>query len=383
MTEKITDCYLPERHLAEIETVLAGRSDSWCAPLFGAEEMEGEDWLRRIASPIDHCIRNLTAQYAEPPTYFVLSRGSAVNAFIGRRSGFQCIVVTEALCRRADALFSGLLADAGLVNFLRNGSEPVEPDIEPTRERSDALARLVEFQTSDIARTALRAQLFYLLMYALTAHELGHLALGHLDREPDANLDEAAPVQADSRLASRAREWDADRYAVGAALYLLGSDFANEPLFRSLITDGHAALRVLFVVIYVSFIVMDEASPQDRPAEERTHPRPLVRVGLAGVAATLFLELQGQVGPGETLEVARRALRSVEIAIWRLAGGVMDASLATKLTTELEGELSRLSEALNELLPSLNRKRLEGNGWAVLLNEPVPAFPSDDDVAGT
>jgi hypothetical protein len=378
MSPKITDGYLPQLYFGEVESALLRQGGSMSAPLIEAEVVEAEFNLKLAASPIDHCIRNLTTGFPDNPTYFALSESLALNAVIGRFSKFQCVIVTWEFYKRASILWNSLLADEGLTDFIKDGIDPEEPSISPTKCRSEALAELLSNDVHNASTTELAVQLNYLLMYLLAAHEVGHLALGHLHRLRNLYVDEAGTVQPDLRVSSRAREWDADGFAMGAALYLTGSEFAQEALFRKLLVSKEANLRVLFVVAYALFILLDDASPQERPLDERTHPRPLVRIGLTSLAVSRLLHMFGSMNVGEVMDTARRALRSVEIAILRLAGGVMESELAEKLTSELETEVSLLSASFNEQILSLDRSRIKHYYWAEPLSQQILRFSDDD-----
>src|SRR5690606_38574797 len=102
-----------------------------------------EDALRLAASPIDQCIRNLTYRFPDYPTYFAISDAKILNAAIGRFSSFQCIVVTWEFYLRASKLWNSLLADQGLLAFLRDGVDSPEPTLDPVNNRTDAISSLI------------------------------------------------------------------------------------------------------------------------------------------------------------------------------------------------------------------------------------------------
>jgi len=202
------------------------------------------------------------------------------------------------------------------------------------------------------------AAICFLLLYFLTAHEIGHLALGHLDRKAEGSMDEVSD-NGESKIASRAMEWDADSFAMNATVYLTGSEFRQQEVWRDMLPDTEASLRLLSVMTYVLFTLMDSMGPQDRPAEDRTHPRPLVRVGLATFNLAAVMSGFGSVDGSVVMDTNRAAIRAVEIALHELAGGVMERALATQLGEELDVEAERLVATLGgELWTQLDRSRL-------------------------
>lgn len=367
----ITDHYLPSHRLGAVEALLLKKGGSLLAPIYTADEIEASTALQLCASPIDFCIRNLTHRFPDGPTYFAITKASAVNAMIARFPGFQCVVIAQGVHIRTSVLLVSLLTHAPLQNFIQGGVEPDEPVTAPTRSREEALNHLSEHagQITDQTRS-LTASLMFLLLYLLTAHEIGHLALGHLDRRSDGNMDEVEEVN-ESKAESRAQEWDADGFAFAATLYLTGSEFRLLPVWRDLIPDTHAALRVISVVAYALFTVMDSMGPQDRLPEQRTHPRPLVRVGLATLTLTALMHDFGSVTGDVVMDTSQAAIRAVEITLHDLAGGVMERDLATQLGDELESEMHRLISVLrDDLWPLLDRSRLSDLYWARGLSIP-------------
>jgi hypothetical protein len=355
----ITDHYLPPEHLGAVEALLIRLDSSLAAPIYSADEIEETASLRFCASPVDFCIRNLTARFPDGPTYFVVTRSGAVNALIARFPAFQCILVAEGVYVRAAVMLASLFTSASLRAYVRRGIEPDEPRSEPIWSREEALLRLAEDSGAiDDEVRGMTVTLGFLLMYVLTAHEIGHLALGHLDLRPGTSLDETGPSEG-PKAESRAQEWDADGFALNAALYLTGSPFRNEPGWRDYLTDNAAALRILSVLAYVLFTLMDSMGPQDRPAEDRTHPRPLVRIGLASLTLTAVMHHFGAYEGETVMDTMQASIRAVEIALQEIAGGVMEPELAFALGKELEAEAARLIPVLGkDLWPRLDRSRL-------------------------
>lgn len=365
MDDLVTDTYLPPEHLGAVEARLLQDGGSLVGPIYSADEINTSLPLRLCASPIDASIRFLTARYPDGPTYFAITNANAVNAMIARFEGFQCIVVAQGVHIRASVLLASLLAHEPLRAFLDGGQAPAEPTSEPLRSREEALVHLIEeqaFPIDDEVRS-LTASLTFFLLYVLTAHELGHLALGHLHARSSGKMEEEGPGE-ESPAESRALEWDADGFALAGALYLTGSEFRTRPGWRDLLKDEEAGFRLVSVVAYVLFTLMDSMGPQDRPREERTHPRPLVRMGLATLTLMMLMEQSGSVSGQQMLEQSRAAIRAVEITLHELGGGVMEPALAQHLGDELDKEVQQLASVLDELWPKLDRSRLDGLYWA-------------------
>ena len=360
----LVENYLPPERLGAVEAMLVKGASSLVAPIYSAAEVDAELSLRLCAVPVEHCIRNITRHFPDGPTYFAISHSTSVNAVIGRFADYQCVVVAQGVHVRATTLLASLLAHEPLREFLRSGREPQEPAFEPTRSRGEALARLYEDDgnISDEVRS-LTASCAYLLLYLLTAHEIGHLALGHLSKSHSGAMDEVSEA-VESQAESRAQEWDADGFAFAGTLYLIGSEFREQPVWRDLLLDAPTNLRVLSFAAYVLFTMMDGAGPQDRDPERRTHPRPLVRVGLATLTLMAVMDRFGSVTAEDVLATSRAAVRACEIALHNLGGGVMEPQLADRLGEELEGEIDRLTPILGELWPLLDRSRLDGLFWA-------------------
>jgi len=364
----VTDSYLPPQHLGAVEAMLIQEGGDLLAPLYTADEVQAEFPLQLIASPVDHCIRNLTHAFPDGPTYFVVSHSGAVNAMIARFTTFQCIVVAQGVHVRSSLMLFGLLPSTSLRAYIASGIEPDEPVAEPTRSREAAIAGLFDSTLAVSPEVlSLTASVNYLLLYFLTAHEIGHLALGHLERRKGGAMDEVG-LSDGPKAESRAQEWDADGFALTGTLYLTGSPFREQPVWCDLLPDLPAGLRVVTVVAYLLFTLMDSSGPQDRATEDRTHPRPLVRVGLATMTLAAVMHHFGAVGGQDVLDVTRASIRAIEIALHEQMGGVMEADLATKLSAELDEEAERLVQVLGgELWDALDRSRLTSLFWTKAL----------------
>ena len=375
---RITTGYLPVEHWGAVETRILRRAPSLVGRILEPNEIEDLLSLRLCAAPIDHCIRNLTHRFRDGPTWYAITDAPYANAVVARFENFQCIVVSQAFHVTASLLFVRLLAWPPLREFVRNGAEPPEPTSPPSRGRVEAVVQLLaddgEF---DGEARELTAAFCYLLLYLLTAHEIGHLALGHLDL-----CDNGQMVEVDSNPAekaqSRAMEWDADGFAIAATQWLAGSEFREVGSWPQLLSDNSANLRVVCTTAYVLFTLMDALSPQDRPTETRTHPRPLVRAGLAAHTLTRLVHVWGAVDGSEVISTMRQVSRSIEFAILETAGGVMEAPLANELGIALGVEIDSLGPIYNALIPQLDRSRLDGVFWAKALQSVYPLAAGSD-----
>ncbi len=375
---RITDGYLPVEHWGAVETRILRRAPSLVGRILEPGEVEKVLPLRLCAAPIDHCIQNLTHRFPDGPTWYAITDASDANAMVARFEDFQCIVVSQAFHVTASLLFVRLLAWPPLREFVRTGAEPPEPTSPPSRGRVEAVVQLLaEDGEFDGEARELTAAFCYLLLYLLTAHEVGHLALGHLDLCENGQM-----VEVDSNLAekaqSRAMEWDADGFAIAATQWLVGSDFREVGAWSHLLSDNPANLRVVCTTAYVLFTLMDALSLQDRPPETRTHPRPLVRAGLAALTLTRLMHGWGAVDGSEVISTMRQVSRSVELAILKTAGGVMEASLANELSIALEAEIDSLGPIYAALISQLNRSRLDGLLWAEALQSVYPLATESD-----
>jgi hypothetical protein len=298
----------------------------------------------------------------------VVVDSAATNAAIARFQGFQCIIIALGLPAKVMKMLRQMCSNENLRDYIHSNRLLSEPDGDSIRTRDEAVRYLLDTDIVDRGQVAteLAVQINYLALYWLTAHEIGHFALGHKPIHTTYFMDE---TNADPSLLSqrRAFEWDADTFALLGTLYLTLTDFKDSRLMSGLLTDPSTSLRVVAIAAYCIFTVMDASSPQDKPPHERTHPRPLVRMGLVTFKATAMMQMLRWMWLEEGMESMRQTNRAFEVALFELAGGVMEAPLAERLTDELGGEFDELHELFQAISPALDRSRLKGLAWAEFL----------------
>ena len=366
---KITDSYLPGDLHGRVEAAILACTPALAAPFIPPEEVEAELGLRLACAPIADCIGNLTARFPDGPTYFVIVRASAPTAMVAAFGDFQCLVFADALHIYFSILMSELLESKPLCAFLQDGDEPHDDEAESTLTRAEALQALLGRTGKTSPEAASRtATIGYFLMYFLAAHELGHHALGHLGdthrthgRMGEADTDTAI----DKLVESRALEWEADGFGAMAAVWqALALREQGHAAWSEQIKDQPACVRVFMTGAYVLFSIMDLASPSTRPPESRTHPAPMVRVGLAALMLTVALEVLGII-PGDVVqEETRRSIKAVEVALNTTAGGMMDRAEAEAVGNEAFAAVDPLYAALTAVKPDFDRSRLQGYIWA-------------------
>lgn len=366
---KITDSYLPADLHGRVEGAILACSPRLAAPFIPAEEVEGQLSLRLAGAPIADCIGNLTARFPDGPTYFVIVRSPAPTAMVAAFGDFQCLVFAEALHVYFSNLTSALLEWDPLRHFLQDGAEPQDDGAESMVSRAGALMALLgRAQAPPPEVLSWAATIGYFLMYFLTAHELGHLALGHLGhtklshgRMSETEKDEVV----DDLAQSRALEWEADGFAAMAAVWqALALRERGHATWAEHMKDHRACVRILMTGAYALFSVMDLASPASKAPALRTHPAPMVRVGLTALMLTVAIELLGILPGEEVQEETRRSIKAVEIALNKTAGGMMDRTEAEAVGEEAFKAVDPLYAALTLLKPELDRSRLQGFIWA-------------------
>ncbi|MBY2941865.1 hypothetical protein HF264_19555 [Rhizobium leguminosarum] len=365
----ITDFYLPPEHLSKIESLLLRESPSMAGHLYTAQEVEATD-LRYIAVPVDQSIGSITRKFPDGPTYFVFTAAKVANAAIARFQGFQCIVITASLPFRVVHVLRHFTSNQNLCNYIRFGTAVSEPVGEALRTREEAVEHLYEtdMPNSSDEQAILAYQLNHLVVYLITAHEIGHFALGHRQIHTAHFMDETDRKTDPVALAlKRALEWDADSFAFAATVYLALSDFRKEPMVASLLTDPQTSLRAVALAAYCFFSVMDSSKNQDIAVEERTHPRPLVRMGLVTFKLAAMMQPLGWMMLEDSLAIMAETNRAFEVTLFEIAGGVMEKELAERLTTELDAEFDQLLSILDKTTSGLDRSRLSDLAWAKFL----------------
>lgn len=367
-TERLTDTYLPIERYAPVEALILKEAPAFAGPFLDPQDIEASLPLRLIGAPIDGCIRNLTHNFPDGPTYWVLIRTAVPNAMIAKFSTFHCVVIGMPLPLAVIQLATNLLRWEPLRRYLLEGVAPPREQAPMRVTRAQAVDRLIARPAAwDDETGALASTLNFLTLYFLTSHELGHLALGHLDRTGAKGgfIEESPAGAADLEAAreSRALEWDADIFAAAATIWWTGVPSVRDD-WKEVLADKPAGLRLFFVGTYVFFSVMDRISTSSTPAPLRTHPLPMVRITLMMMGAAHVLQSLGGFTADEAQEEARAAIRAVEIALNELEGGMMSSLEAITLQQSLDVAVEEGTTTLAKLIPELSRHRLSGLFWA-------------------
>lgn len=370
----MTNTYLPIDHYGVVEALILREAPRFAGPFVDPQEVEASLALKLLGAPIDGCIRNLTHRFPDGPTHWLLVRTNLPNALIAKFSNFQCIVIGLPLPLAVVRLTSNLLSWEPLRHYMLKGVSPPQ-EREPARvTRAEAVEALMEQPvTWDDETGALASTLNFMVLYLLTSHELGHLALGHLDQAglKSGFIDEnpgppTGPAALMSARESRALEWDADMFAAASTIWWTGAPSVRED-WATVLSDKSAGLRLFFVAAYAFFSVMDRISNSSTPDELRTHPRPMVRITLMVLGAAAVLQSLGGFTFDQASDEARAAIRAVEIALNELAGGMMDQQEAAALQQSLDAAVEEGTAVLTAMIKTLPRHRLSELFWATSL----------------
>ena len=365
--ELISRLYLPQQHWAAVESKILRQNKALAAPIVPADQ------LRQVAvSPsllgLSDAIGNLTHQLVlDRPIFWCITRARVVNAMIAgyRSPDMYCVVIAEGALDTILNFCAAIMASEPLFWFLSEGTDPVDEMKPPKRSRREAWMHIsAEADSRMTDDNMVRSFLLtYIASHYLMAHEIGHLAGGHLPLYTGNFTAEADGSGRPSLAESRALERDADALAAGATSYLLASpDFVAG--WADVLKERQAGMRYFLTTAYIFFSVMDLFGPEDPFAIERTHPPALVRVGVMSTMVSLLLDNFGGYTKDEAWELARRSIRAVEIAVMELGGGMMTAEEVALLDADLERNLREHADAWPTLSARLDRGHLEKYWWS-------------------
>lgn len=349
-----------------METYIVRRRPSFSGPILAIDALT-EFPLQSVTNwTIAMCVRSLTERFEEKPFYICVSASRAVNAVMADLGDFHCMILGERLCSLVVQLIGGLGTSAHLQRYLATGAAPPEPDGPSTCSRDEALDHVLRLTLDfDEPFGAAVTPLTMLAMYFLAAHEVGHVALGHLESRlvADGLISEGQGEAGEVLAQSRALEWDADSFAAAATVWFTGASpqIPELALFFPTMASG---LRHFVVAAYAFFSAMDLLETSEKGPSERTHPPPLVRVTLAMTILAQSCQRWGRMGADEVHEIATAAIRATEIALYELGGATMSPAVAQSLQTLAGATLEELGPLLMSLHPTLNRHRLENYFWA-------------------
>lgn len=365
--ETISRQYLPEEQWAAVKSKILVQNRGLAGPIIPPDRL-----LKAAVSPnllaASAAIGNLTHQLdLDRPVYWCVTDSNVVNAMIAgyRSPDMYCVVIASGALRTILLFCAAIMASEPLFQYLSEGIDPVDDMTPPERSRREAWAK-IDFEADDRVTQENVERAFPLVFIAthfLMAHEIAHLAGGHLSLYAGGFAAEASGSSRPDLAESRALERDADAIAAGATMYLLGNPgFAAS--WSDVLKDRDAAMRYFLVSVYVFYSVMDLFGPEDPFAAKRTHPPALVRVNITASMLSLLLENYGGYSRDDAWELARRSVRAVEIAVMELGGGMMTPDEVTLLDAEVGRNVEEHAAIWPGVRAKLDRRHLEKYWWS-------------------
>lgn len=359
--------YLPIHHWGPVESKILTQNRALAAPIIPADELMDATISSGLLA-LSEAIGNLTHQLElDRPVYWCVSRAKVVNAMIAgyRSPDMYVVVVGEGMLNAVFYFCAAIMTSEPLARFLAENVDPVDEMKSAERSRREAWAKISDEADDRSTRESVgRAfPIHFLAMHFLMAHEVAHLAGGHLPLFAGAFTAEADGTGRPDKAENRALERDADALAAGATMYLLGNpEFALS--WSDYLTDREAGLRYFLTTAYVLYSVMDLFGPEDPFAEERTHPPAMVRVSTTTTMLARLLDQYGGFKKDESWEIGRRAVRAVEIAVMELGGGMMAPDEAERLEAVAQQNLIEHAQLWPGLKARMDRRHLEKYWWS-------------------
>lgn len=353
---------VPIDRVAILESYILKHAPKLAGRMLTSDEIASRPIHSSCVGTIIHCLGNLAQTWAprDIPWLAVIDTDQ-FNAMIARVQDETYVVVSSSLYLAVGMATHAVLVDPGFVEFLETGVIPVD-DVETLdRSRRDAISSLFERATqSECPSPELQTALMTLACYFLAAHEMGHLAQGHLDRlgTPEFVI-EADEDDAADRSESRCLEWNADVFAGIATTFLTGSE-----QWRPIFYDPRYSLRCFVAATYLLFSLMDLGNDDLRDPALRTHPDPMVRAGIMTMAISTALAFGRSIPEEEIQEIRQETVRALEIAIGRIGGGMLDEDRYGRVVAAGSATLDEISEIWPELREKLNMERTKSYMWA-------------------
>lgn len=366
--------YLPTQHYGAVEHRILRQNPGLAAPILAPDELSDAAFASALWG-LTEALGNLTHQLdLDRPVYWCVTRSRSVNAMVARYTDpdMYCVVVGIGAINAITWFSLAAMESDALASFLQENTDPVDSMATPARSRRDAWRQLAgNVEEARLPTTVARAApLMFLACHFLMAHEINHIAGGHLDLYSGAFTAEAGSDNRLDRAVSRTLERDADALAAAATLYLLGHpEFLDQwaEVFVGHDATRDASMRRFFTASYILFSIMDLLGPEDALGQDRTHPPALVRISTMGVMLTLNLEAFGTISADDAFGIAQRALRAVEIAVFDLAGGIMPEEQALALQGEVQRNLEEHSATWRVMSGRLDRRHLLHYAWSAHL----------------
>lgn len=367
LTFSLNEVYLPPDRQGLVETYIRVRRPKFVGRILAIDEL-AEFPLQKICyGIIASCTKSMTVGFTDKPFYFCVSGSHASNAIIVDLGPLHCMIIGEELCSFLVQLVGGIAVSTSLQRFLREGVDPEEPDIELPRTRTEALAHLLE-HAADAPGDASGGQLAILsslTMYFLACHEIGHVALGHLESRlmPDSLAMELHAGIGETPKESRALEWDADCFAGAATLWYTGAS-PQLPELAEFFPDYESGLRYVFVAAYAFFTALDLQDDKTASEDERSHPAPLVRIMMMAFVVSAMAQNWGNTTADAVMEIVGRSIRAFEIALQEIGGGCMQPEESIALDAAFQRQMGEAVATFERIKPTLNRARLANYFWA-------------------
>jgi len=359
--------YLEPGHWGAVEAKIWKQNKALAAPIIPVEELT-EVAISTCMFALARALGDLTHELElDRPIYWCVTRAKVVNAMIAgyRCPDMYCVVISEGMINTVFYFTAAMMASEQLSAYLADGSPPVELQQPSARPRRDAWKKIADEADENHSRDSVSRAfpISFLAMYFLMAHEVGHMAGGHLPLFANGFAVEANGESNSGKAENRALERDADGLAAGATVWLMGNEVFRED-WKDILKDRDAAFRYFFVTAYILFSIMDLFGPEDPFGEERTHPPAMVRIAtMSYFLAGAFSQL-GVFGFDEILDIGRAAIAAVEIAVMDLGGGMMEHDEAHRLHAEVGKHLEEHATEWKGLEARLDRRHLDKYYWS-------------------
>jgi hypothetical protein len=356
---------VPVDRLAALESYILKHAPDLAGPMLTNDDITSGGLNSLCVGTISHCLGNLSHEWdpGDVP-WLAIVETDKINAMIARVDGEVYVVVSTALYAAVGMSVHAVLLDPQFVEFIRDGAIPVDDVTDLAKDRRAAIATLLERAVTDRCPAPdLHAAITTLACYFLAAHEMGHLAQGHLERDGAPGFAvEADQADVENRAESRCLEWNADVFAAIATTYLTGSES-----WRPVFSNPAFSLRCFVAATYLLFSFMDLSNDNARDRSVRTHPEPMVRVGVMSMALTSALGFGGRMTQEEALEIMQATIRALEIAIGRIGGGMLDEDRRNKVIADAFATLDEIGAVWPELKAKLNTERTKPYMWAAFI----------------
>ncbi|MBB3348325.1 hypothetical protein [Sphingomonas sp. BK069] len=364
--------YLPQELQGIVESCIVQKRPALAAPILDFASVINDAFHQPAVTGIDLAMLDLVHQGSiDLPVYYCVSAAPAVNAMVARFQSFYCIVISEGLYGHIYPIAAGLLSHEPLRTFLAGGKEPHDDNGSPGRTRRDAFAWLHAHGATAAGPEALQLCRYYVevIIYFVVAHEIGHIVGGHLgSRSLDASLiTEADALTGEAADGKRALEIDADMFASLATAMFIGRRGSSQ-LWSELDINPTTGMRLLFGAAYILFSVMDLFGPEDALARrQKGHPAPLIRMHILGLVVANTVAQLSRFNRESIWDQGVHAVRAVEIALYEMAGGIMEDPQALAYEEAANVIWEEHIRRWPEVVTTLDRSRRSSYPWAATL----------------